>query len=256
MPYTSHKSWVYSWPMATAAILAIQVIRWFRLGEARAFTASSMIGYFLLIMLAAGIASLNAVRSRQAIRLFWAFLAASFALWAISTWVWIYYLVWLRASTQNPSMTDPPLFLHIVLVMAAVAVRPHLKPSAQKPYQVTVDFLLLLYFWVFVYAYIQLPYPHTNSELQFILLYSPANAVLLVLLVFLGLLNSPAHSPWKSMYWSPVWSIGFVCSCFARLEPRSQNPWPPWGFLRNPADRRYVLVRLDHHTGPKAGAQA
>ena len=120
-----HRPGVGSWPTATAAILAIQLVFWLWKGESSAFTTYSIVSYFLLIIFGAAIASLNAVRSGRAIRLFWAFLAASFVLWAISTWVWIYYLVFLRAPTQNSSLTDPPLFLHVVLIMAAIAVRPH-----------------------------------------------------------------------------------------------------------------------------------
>ena len=201
MLYARQMSWPDWWPTATAAILAVQVVFWLWKGESPAFTNYSIVSYFLLIILGAGIAGLNAVRSGRAIRLFWAFLAVSFVLWAISTWVWIYYLVFLRSPTQNSSLTDPPLFLHVVLIMAAIAVRPHLQPSRLKPYQATVDFLLLLYFWVFLYAYIQLPYSHTHAELLFILLYSAANTALLVFLVFLCLLKPQAPSAWKLVYW-------------------------------------------------------
>jgi signal transduction histidine kinase len=192
--YAGHNSWLYSWPTATATILGVQLV---------------------LLLLAAGIAGVNAGRSRQAIRLFWAFLAAGLGLWALNLWFWIYYVVWLRAGTTDLSWSSPPLFLHVVLIMAAIAVRPHLKRPRQKPYRATIDFLLLLFFWVFIYAYLQLPYHHTNSELgHYIILYSAPNVVLLV---FLGLLISRAHSPWKSIYWhlfgaSALYALGSLGS--------------------------------------------
>src|SRR5580700_3159612 len=76
LPYAGHNSWLNSWPTATATILGVQLV---------------------LLLLAAGIASVNAVRSRRAIRLFWAFLAAGLGLWALNLWFWIYYVVWSRA---------------------------------------------------------------------------------------------------------------------------------------------------------------
>ena len=178
MLFASHTAWLYSWPMATATLLVVQLV---------------------LLLLVAVIAGVNAVRSRQAIRLFWAFLAAAFGLWAVNLWFWFYYVVWLRAGITDLSRSDPPLFLHVVLMMAAIAVRPHLKRSKRKPYQATVDFLLLLFFWVFMYAYLQLPFHHTRSELgRYLIVYFGQHVVLLV---FLGLLISRANSPWKSIYW-------------------------------------------------------
>ncbi len=196
MPYAGHNSWLNSWPTATATILGVQLV---------------------LLLLAAGIASVNAVRSRRAIRLFWAFLAAGLGLWALNLWFWIYYVVWSRAGITDLSRSNPPLFLHVVLIMAAISVRPHLKRPREKPYRATVDFLLLLFFWVFIYAYLQLPYHHTNTNSQlgrYIILYSVPNVVLLV---FIGLLISRAHSQWKSIYWhlfgaSALYALGSLGS--------------------------------------------
>ena len=196
LPYAGHNSGLYSWPTATATILGVQLV---------------------LLLLAAGIASVNAVRSRRAIRLFWAFLAAGLGLWALNLWFWIYYVVWSRAGITDLSRSNPPLFLHVVLIMAAISVRPHLKRPREKPYRATVDFLLLLFFWVFIYAYLQLPYHHTNTNSQlgrYIILYSVPNVVLLV---FIGLLISRAHSQWKSIYWhlfgaSALYALGSLGS--------------------------------------------
>jgi signal transduction histidine kinase len=196
LPYAGHNSWLNSWPTATATILGVQLV---------------------LLLLAAGIASVNAVRSRRAIRLFWAFLAAGLGLWALNLWFWIYYVVWSRAGITDLSRSNPPLFLHVVLIMAAISVRPHLKRPREKPYRATVDFLLLLFFWVFIYAYLQLPYHHTNTNSQlgrYIILYSVPNVVLLV---FIALLISRAHSQWKSIYWhlfgaSALYALGSLGS--------------------------------------------
>ena len=161
-------------------------------------TAAIIVVQLILLLFAAVIAGMNAARSRRAIRLFWALLGAALGMWALNLWFWTYYVVWLRSSAPDYSKTVLPLFLHIVLIIAAVAVRPHLKRPNQNPYRATFDFLLLLFFWVFLYAFLQLPYEHTKVELgYFLLLYYVPNVVLLV---FLGWLMSRAHPPWKVLY--------------------------------------------------------
>jgi hypothetical protein len=70
-----------------------------------------------------GVAAVNAVQNRQTIRLFWVFLAGAFGLWALVPCSWFYSVVLLE---------NPPLFLHIVLMMAALASRPHLRLPTQR----------------------------------------------------------------------------------------------------------------------------
>ncbi len=199
------------WPAVAAALVAFEAALAFTLRHGLVLHAYTSCSYFLLMLLATGIAGLNAVQSRQAIRLFWSFLAAGFGLWSLNEWFWIYYTVWFRAGLPNLSWSDPPLFLHIVLFMAAVLTRPHLSTSGQKLYRKTLDFLLILFFCVFIYAYAQFPYHHGSNELaRYATLYFAENVVFLAVL---GWIISRAHSPWKTIYWhlfgaSAVYALG------------------------------------------------
>ena len=76
------------------------------------------------------------------------FLAAACWAWALPPCVWFYYTV-LHGTVPRFLLMTFPWFLHIVLMIAAMAARPHLRPRVQKPYAVTLDFLMVLFLLVF-----------------------------------------------------------------------------------------------------------
>jgi len=164
--------------------------------------AYSEINYFVLLLLACGVAASNAIRARQAIRLFWSLLAAAFALWALLPVVWFYYGELRGNPNPNFVLESLPSFLHVMLMIAAVSARPHLRIPKRRPYRVTFDFMVLLFVWVFAYAYVLVPYDYVPRALSMILrfegFYFTEN---LLLLVVLGVLVSRSQLPWRSIYW-------------------------------------------------------
>jgi PAS domain S-box-containing protein len=190
------------WPAVAVVLLLIQAALSVAAPKSGTLTAYSMITYFLLLILAAGIFTQNAVHSREAIRLFWSFLAMAFGVWSLNAWSWIYSEVGFGGNRPAYLVVAAPLFLHIVLMIAAVVSRPHLKLSPHRGYRTTLNFLLLLFFWVFAYALLLVKYPYTSWDAALILrgqaLYFAEN---LLLLVVLGLLIVRAQPPWKSIYW-------------------------------------------------------
>jgi PAS domain S-box-containing protein len=194
-----HLSW---WPTVAAVLLLIHAALSVTVRQSRALTAYTLITYFLVLVLAAGIATLNAVQSREAIRLFWSFLAMAFGVWSLSACSWIYYKLVLGRDRPTSSVgLGVPLVLHILFMIAAVASRPHLKLSPHRGYRATLNFLLLLCFWVFAYAFLWVPHSYTDWNVAFALrgqaLYIVENFLLLVVL---GLLIVRAQLPWKSIY--------------------------------------------------------
>ena len=198
MPNTAVRQKTDWWFAIAAAILVVQCALALFLKQGFFLAAYSNISYFLLMLVATGVATGNAVRSKEAVRLFWSFVAASCTLWALSTWLWVYSILHARTSlVPDVSWSDPPLFLHVVFLMAAVVTRPHLR-SSRKLYRTTLDFLLLLFSWVFIYAFLQLPYRHSGVELgRYAILYFAEN---IVLLAALGRVMAQAHGPWKRIY--------------------------------------------------------
>jgi signal transduction histidine kinase/uncharacterized membrane protein YgdD (TMEM256/DUF423 family) len=158
---------------------------------------------FLLLFLAFVLMVANAVSNRGQIRLFWSLMALGCLLWSGSLALWTLYEVVLRSPLPEPFMGDVILFIHVVPFMAAVALRPH-QSEERKLYLSTLNFLMLLAWWVFLYAFIVFPdeYVVLNVALyspHFDLLYLVEN---LAMLGVLGMLAWKAHGAWKEIYWN------------------------------------------------------
>jgi signal transduction histidine kinase len=158
---------------------------------------------FLLLGAAFVVMVVNAISNRGQTRLFWSLFAAGFLLWATSLAFWTLYEVVLRRTLPDPFLGDVILFIHVVPFMAGVALRPH-QSEEKKLYFSTLNFLMLLVWWVFLYAFIVFPDEYVVLNVA---LYSPHYDLLyfvenLALLSVLGMLASRARGSWKAVYWN------------------------------------------------------
>jgi signal transduction histidine kinase len=156
---------------------------------------TSLLFLAFLLMLA------NAVSSRGQIRLFWGLMALGCLLWSGNLALWTLYEVIVRRALPDPFVGDVVLFIHVVPFMAAVALRPHLSDE-KKLYFSTLNFLVLLVWWVFLYAFIVFPdeYVTLNAAVyspHYDLLYLVEN---LAFLAVLGILAWNARGAWKDIY--------------------------------------------------------
>ena len=198
-PETPLRSGLDFWSiMALSAVLA-HLLASFILREPALNFYCAIINFSLLVI-AASMTTRNAVRSKQAICLFWSFLAAAYWIWALPPCVWFYYTV-LHGTVPKFLLMTFPWFLHIVLMIAAMAARPHVRPQTQKPYAVTLDFLMVLFLLVFSYAYLLFPYGWVPgfpfAMRRFAAIYSAENLILLIVLITLIASSQP---PWKRLY--------------------------------------------------------
>jgi PAS domain S-box-containing protein len=217
---------LYIWPAIAAVLLLLRIVLQHTLQRA-AFDAYNSLVVFVLLLLGTGFATLNAVEKAQGGRAFWALLAAGFALWAVDAWLWVYYPTLRRQNLPDASIAEPALFLHIVPFMAALATRPHLDQLNQKLYRTTLNFLLLLFFWVFLYAYLVFPYqvPFHDSAIyntRYDRLYLLES---LAWIAALGILLVRTQNPWKTIYRHLFLASGLyaVCSWFLKLEIDSNS---------------------------------
>jgi PAS domain S-box-containing protein len=200
----------YVWPIAAVVLLVIQAALLVALGPGTALTAYSMVSFFLVLLLATVVSFANAAHRTLGSRALWAFLAAGYGLWAVDRWLWVYYRIGLHQPVPDSSVADPSLFLHIVPFMAGLATLPHSSQSKTRAYRTTLNFLLLLFFWIFLYAFLLFPFqlyafslfPHQFLDplvynLRYDHLYLGENLVLILALSFLVLHAGP---PWKSVY--------------------------------------------------------
>jgi diguanylate cyclase (GGDEF)-like protein len=135
-------------------------------------------------------------------RLFWALMGLGLGMWLASQVMWTYVEVFLRHEAPNPFVGDVILFLHIVPMMAAVAVQPHVQHDDRTLRAGTLDFVLLLTWWMFLYLFIVIPwqYVHPAEEVygrSFDLLYVSEE---LVLAFGLFLVQRRSYGLWRNVY--------------------------------------------------------
>jgi PAS domain S-box-containing protein len=191
-----------SWPWVLIGFVVLKAILSLAPTQVSVVVAVNWISYFLLLLLATGLAARNAAQNRLGNRAFWVFLALAVGLWALDQWLYVYYGLILHSEIPDNSIADPALFVHLVPLMAAVATLPHRKVSDRKLYLSTLNFLCLLFFWSFAYGYVVFPYQYllpdaTSYAQRFDILYLVENLALVSGLIFVTL---QAESPWKSIY--------------------------------------------------------
>ena len=105
---------------------------------------------------------LNLRAGSKKTRLFWALMSLGLAMWLISQVMWTYFEVYLQHEAPNPFSGDVILFLHIVPMMAAVALQPHLHQDDRAIRVGTLDFGLLLTWWLFLYLFVVIPWQYVH----------------------------------------------------------------------------------------------
>jgi signal transduction histidine kinase len=103
-------------------------------------------------------------RARARMRLFWSLLGLGAAFWFFYQLLWTYYEVLLRRDVPVVFSGDVVLFLHIVPVMAALALRPHIAPDEYGTRLGRLDFLLLLVWWLYLYVLVVIPWQYVIAD--------------------------------------------------------------------------------------------
>lgn len=118
------------------------------------------------ILLLSGLLSVlpNALQAKGRTRLFWALMTLGFGMWLWAQILWTYFEVFLRQDVPNPFVGDVILFLHIVPMMAAVAVQPHAQQDDRLARFGSLDFLLLLTWWLYLFLFVVIPWQYLSPN--------------------------------------------------------------------------------------------
>jgi signal transduction histidine kinase len=112
----------------------------------------------LLVLAAACIPSArNACDSRGHTRLFWSLMTAGLVMWGSNQAMWVWVEVVVRKPLPDPFAGDIVLFLHVVPIMAAVALQPHQAEEREGLLPSTLNVLMVVVWWVVVYAFFVFP---------------------------------------------------------------------------------------------------
>jgi diguanylate cyclase (GGDEF)-like protein len=167
-----------------------------------------------LILLCATVAVLsNVKKAAPKARLFWVLLGLGLGMWLVSQVMWTYLEVYVRHEVPNPFIGDVILFLHIVPMMAAVAVQPHVQRDERSIRVGTLDFALLFTWWMFLYLFVVIPwqYVYPNEIIygrSFDLLYVGEE---LVLVAGLMLVWRRSRGAWRSLYFNLFVAVLLYC---------------------------------------------
>ncbi len=119
----------------------------------------------LLVAAALILSARNAFDSRGHTRLFWSLIAAGMAMWCFNQACWVWFEVVVRRPLPEPCLGDVVLFLHVVPIMAAVAIRPNQVEEREGMLPSALNVLILLVWWVVVYAFFVFPEEYLVTNL-------------------------------------------------------------------------------------------
>lgn len=120
------------------------------------------------LLLASGTASFVplATRSKGRLRLFWSLIILGLLFWLSYQLLWTYYEVLLRRDVPDLFTGDVILFLNIVPMMAALALRPHTMRDEYSARVGRLDFVLLLVWWFYLYFLIVIPWQYIVANIE------------------------------------------------------------------------------------------
>jgi len=172
-------------------------------GSALTITSDLIGGSLLLVATAAYLPNISRSRCLTLhIRLFWILMSVGMLFWLAYQGMWNYFEVFKHQDVPNPFLGDVVLFLHLVPMIAALAVLPHLREDDRDERVRMLDFALLFTWWVFIYVYAVIPWQTVQVDeaaysANFNFAYLTEK---LVLLVALAILAYTADGGWRKLY--------------------------------------------------------
>ena len=150
------------WTTVAYAVVCVHVL--VSLLAPRGFSLTAFGDILQCVLLLCGTVAVlsNVKAASKKARLFWALMGLSVGMWLCAQLLWTYFEVLLRQEAPNPFVGDVILFLHVVPVMAAVALQPHVRHDDRAVRVGTLDFLLLLTWWLFLYLFIVIPWQYVH----------------------------------------------------------------------------------------------
>ena len=211
--------------LAAGALVCAQIVASVTLHGFALVAASDLAQLFLLL---SGTLSLVLVvrQSNGRARIFWALMTLGTGFWLLYQGLWCYFEVFLRKDVPDLFVWDVILFVHLVPMIAALAVQPHGQRDQRSTRLGTLDFAMLLIWWLYLYLITLIPWQYVYPD--------PAvyqhNLNVVYLIEKLALLAGLAVLWLRSTnYWSRVYANWFGCTLTYGLSSYLAN----WAIERN-----------------------
>src|SRR5438477_4693910 len=153
------------WALVLLCLILGQLIASF-IASPRSFalaTSSDLLQCGLLLC-AATACAWNISRSTSRSRLFWLLMSMGLGSWLIYQVLWTYIEVVQRREVPSLFAGDVILFLHFVPMMAAMALQPNVRQDDRELRLGSLDFALLLLWWVYLYFYSVIPWQYVYAD--------------------------------------------------------------------------------------------
>jgi len=133
---------------------------------------------------------------------FWMLLALGCSLWMGGQLIWTYWEIYRKQPIPNPFVGDIVFFLHVVPMIAALALRPHDDSPDRDTRFGYLDFSLLVLWWVYLYLFVVIPWQYAAPDgalygHSFNQLYTLENVIFLF---GLGVLFLRTTGRWRVIY--------------------------------------------------------
>jgi signal transduction histidine kinase len=192
------------------------------------FTLIALTDLTQLALLLSGTMALLLVASAShgRARMFWAMMTLGLAFWLAYQGLWCYFEVFLRTDVPIPFAGDVVLFLHLVPMTAALAMQPQVDQDYRTTRLGSLDFSMLLIWWLFLYVVTVIPWQYVYSDEM---LYQH-NLNILYLIEKVVILGALAVLWARSQYsWKTVYASWFGCTLTYSLSSYLAN----WAIERN-----------------------
>jgi len=191
------------WALALVCLSVAQIGASLLLRNHKYFLASvSDLVQCALLFCASYSCILNVPRTAQRSRLFWLLMSLGMVSWLSYQVLWTYIEVVQKSQVPNMFAGDAILFLHFVPMMAAIALQPNVHTGDREIRIGSLDFAVLLLWWLYLYFYSILPweYVHINEAAYGQNLNLAYLAEKVAFLAGVALLWFRSSGPWKNIY--------------------------------------------------------
>lgn len=169
-----------------------------------ALTVFGDVSQFALTGIAAAAIGRHIFFSQGRAKVFWYLMTFGAVLWWLPQFWWIWYEVKLKIPPPDLTPGDVFLFIHVVPLMGALALRPHArqKEDSRKLDLEAIDFVVLLLWWVYLYLFVVMAWQFgaddaARSGLYYNILYFVEN---IFLVAGAGLLWARTRGGWQKIY--------------------------------------------------------
>ena len=196
---TAREQW---WILLTWVVVCLSALLSLLLPRSYLLMALGDIAQCILLLSAVLSLRANISTTERRPKLFWILMSLGLGIWLSVQILWTYFEVFLRREVPNPFVGDVALFLHLVPMMGALAVQPHVDRNEQVKRLGAVDFVLLLVWWLYLYLFVVIPWQYVslNESLygrSFDLLYFVEHAVLVICT---GVVWRRSTGVWRTIY--------------------------------------------------------